>query len=289
MGLDQRGDISIAVIVCYVPILAVALLLTIRHGGQWFYLITFSLVRIIGGALHVAAETERPVKIGLYIGAFSLESAGIGPLLLCTCAFLATIGKATSQYLPIMKSEMFVIIRIGITAGFVLAITGVSEATSSNPSTVNSAQSLRKAGSIVLIITFFALCVLQTLCWSVADRLRRDHISKFTMLIGATCATPFVAVRVIYSALSAFGPKTNYSLIGTSNPPHPTGLGKFNSITGEWQLFLVMSLLMEYIAIVIYLGFATTQLFGDTEAREREKQALANDDSDSGKQGKAIA
>lgn len=49
------------------------------------------LVRIVGAALHIAAEEISPFKVGIYIAAFALESAGVGPLLLCTTSFLGVV------------------------------------------------------------------------------------------------------------------------------------------------------------------------------------------------------
>jgi hypothetical protein len=60
-------------------------------------------------------------------------------------------------------------------------------------------------------------------------------------LSGITAALPFLGVRTIYSVLSAF------------SGDNPSGsLYKFNRIYGEWQIYLVMSLIMEYVMVVIY-------------------------------------
>lgn len=46
-GLDERGDISIAIICIYVPIFFLALLLTLRHGfsrqAGWISLLIFTI------------------------------------------------------------------------------------------------------------------------------------------------------------------------------------------------------------------------------------------------------
>lgn len=54
-------------------------------------------VRIVGGALLVAAEEIRPAVTGLYIGGYSLEASGLSPLLLCTLALLH-MTSAFSRY-----------------------------------------------------------------------------------------------------------------------------------------------------------------------------------------------
>ena len=45
-------------------------------------------VRIVGGALLVAAELVVPVVTGLYIGGYALEASGLSPLLLSTLGLL---------------------------------------------------------------------------------------------------------------------------------------------------------------------------------------------------------
>ncbi len=62
-------------------------------------------------------------------------------------------------------------------------------------------------------------------------------------------------MRVLYGVLSsfappiiAFGPDGN----PTSAKPSNDGLGKFSSSSSEWGIYLVMSVLMEYIAVIIY-------------------------------------
>lgn len=59
---------------------------------------------------------------------------------------------------------------------------------------------------------------------------------------------------MVYQCLVAFGPPFSFGppIPGAPAPIH-NSLSKFNLLTGKWQLFLVMSLLMEYIVALIYL------------------------------------
>jgi hypothetical protein len=71
------------------------------------------------------------------------------------------------------------------------------------------------------------------------------------LLIAVSSTLPFLAVRVIFSVLNAFS--HNISFSSSSPPSDNTGsLSKFNLVTGEWWIYLVMSLLMEYITVLIY-------------------------------------
>lgn len=64
---------------------------------------------------------------------------------------------------------------------------------------------------------------------------------------------PFLLVRCIYSVLSAFSPVASFGSSASLPPAQHTSLSKFNSFSGSWQIFLVMSLVMEYIVVLIYL------------------------------------
>jgi hypothetical protein len=64
-------------------------------------------------------------------------------------------------------------------------------------------------------------------------------------------ALPFLAVRTLYSILSTFSSDT-FSFSGTSTSSD-SDLAKFNLVTGEWQIFLVMDMLMEYAVVIIYV------------------------------------
>jgi hypothetical protein len=81
----------------------------------------------------------------------------------------------------------------------------------------------------------------------------RAHLRRQQLLVGLSLALPFLGVRVAYAILSAW---SSSDLFGGQPSPNPT-LAKFNPITGDWVPFLIMSLVMEYIAAVLYLLFST--------------------------------
>ena len=64
---------------------------------------------------------------------------------------------------------------------------------------------------------------------------------------------PFIFVRTLYSVLSAFSPAPTFGQ-GAATASSHNSLSKFNSITGEWQLFLGMSIMMEFLVVIMYLG-----------------------------------
>jgi hypothetical protein len=64
-------------------------------------------------------------------------------------------------------------------------------------------------------------------------------------------ALPFLAIRTLYSILSTFSSST-FSTTSTSTTSDTSDLAKFNLFTGEWQIYLVMDMLMEYAVVIIY-------------------------------------
>jgi hypothetical protein len=64
-------------------------------------------------------------------------------------------------------------------------------------------------------------------------------------------ALPFLAIRTLYSILSTFS-SSSFSLTSTSTTSNTGDLAKFNLFTGEWQIYLVMEMLMEYAIVIIY-------------------------------------
>jgi hypothetical protein len=91
--LTSYGKLSIAVLVYYLLALPVSAWICIRHGfgrhAGWFYLMTMSVVRIVGACLRIAAD-EHPSE-GLYIGAAVLSSIGLAPLLLALMGMIKRV------------------------------------------------------------------------------------------------------------------------------------------------------------------------------------------------------
>ncbi len=60
---------------------------------------------------------------------------------------------------------------------------------------------------------------------------------------------------MLYSVLSSFSPYPLQIVDGQQvlSIPSNSGLGKFSTVSSEWGLYLIMSVLMEYIAVIIYV------------------------------------
>lgn len=152
------------------------------------------------------------------------------------------------------------ILRILSIVGIVLIIVGGSKSASAGTdiSKLNSATNLRHAGSILFVVLFALLVIVHLYFWANRGEILQHRrtvcyidsstgtqylIVLLQMLIGISCAIPFLGVRVLYGILSSFAP-----LI----PTESNGLSQFSLTTGAWGIYLAMSVLMEFTAVLIY-------------------------------------
>jgi hypothetical protein len=84
MGLSAHQGLSIVVILCFLPLLAIAGWLCFSRGiGKqwgWLYLLAIPLLRVVGASLQIASE-ETDSK-GLSAAASILASSGLMALIL---------------------------------------------------------------------------------------------------------------------------------------------------------------------------------------------------------------
>ncbi|KAL5518692.1 hypothetical protein ACEPAH_375 [Sanghuangporus vaninii] len=254
-SLDERGDISVALLAIYPFIFILALILTVRHGFKrqagWLFLLLFSTAKIAGAILHIVAELQSAPSKGLFIAAFAIEGAGLAPLLECTLSFVGAAGSRIIETHAIVTRARLRIVHLLITGAAVMFIIGATDATSDDASERSTGSTLRKVGGILFLVAFLAIVSCIVVFWSAQFELLKY---QKILLKGISCAVPFLAVRVLYSILSSFSPSSSFSSLGTSSES-TSGLAMFNTITGRWQLFLVMGVLMEFFVVSIYLFF----------------------------------
>jgi hypothetical protein len=68
------------------------------------------------------------------------------------------------------------------------------------------------------------------------------------LLIAISSALPFLGIRVLYSVLSSY----SGSPIPNAESSTNSSLSKFNIINGDWRIYLVMGLIMEYVVVLVY-------------------------------------
>jgi len=262
-SLNDHGKLAAVIIPFYVPILLISFMLVLRHGFRresgWIFLFIFSIIRILGAALQIASQLVRPININLYIAAAILNAAGLSPLLLGTLGFVQTVAKKAFGENPVLTRGYRLLGAIGI-VGFILSIVGGINASSTSQSQLNQSKTFRHVGSILFIVLYGLLIAVHIGCWLRASELTR---ARRTLLIAISSALPFLGIRVIYSVLSAY----SGSLIPDAASSTTSSLSKFNITNGEWQIYLGMGLIMEYIVVLVYTVAGT-------------KIPLHNDDDD---------
>lgn len=235
-------------LVVYIPIIATSLFLVIRHGfhrrAGWIFLLIFGIVRVVGASMHIASEGD-PTSIALHVGYSILEGAGMSPLLLATIGFLSTAAANGLDRNPKLSRNLHL---LGLVASIALVLTivgGTKAGTAKSASDLNSANNLRHIGVIIFVVLFFLVCALTGFFWGNLDMVMKN---RRKLLLAITISLPFLAVRILYSVLSSYAPTT----IPGSPPSPPNSLSKFNSVTGDWGIYLFMAVIMEFIVVLTY-------------------------------------
>ncbi|KAG2370336.1 hypothetical protein BDR07DRAFT_1476331 [Suillus spraguei] len=249
MALDTQGILAAVTIAMYVPFLLVSIKVVskygISRGNGWILLLIFCIIRVLGGSLLVAAEEVTPANISLYIGGYALEASGLSPLLLCTLGLLHSIFQTPDGF---MRYQIhFRLLQLLGTAALALTIAGISISIEAGSNPGSDGNIMRRIGVILFAVLYI---ILVGICLHLWIKIRYVMKYRKELLKAITVAFPFLAVRTIYSILSTFSSST-FS-ITTTTQPNTGDLAKFNLFTGEWQIYLVMEMLMEYAVVIIY-------------------------------------
>ena len=94
MTVDYRNGVCILLLIFYLPALAFAVLLTIRHGfnksAGWRFMILFTLARVLCACLELATINQ-PKKVSLYIGYVVLVGIAVSPLELVAFGYVCSV------------------------------------------------------------------------------------------------------------------------------------------------------------------------------------------------------
>jgi hypothetical protein len=249
--LTELNKVSIAQIIVYTPALAVAILLAVRHGfgrsSGWFYVILFSVVRILGGALQLATIND-PTNLGLLVGASTLQSIGLSPLILVMLGLLNRVLTSIRQtHDTVITPRMIRLVQIVVMVGLILGIVGGSELggiisdaiASGNLDYTMPTESVAGMG---LMIAGFGLLVVASAM--TATQLGTAEPGEKRILLAIGLATPFVLVRLIFSAMATFTHNRDFRSFG--------GTAKYP------DLLIGMAVVMEMCAVVILEAIGLT-------------------------------
>ncbi|KAK0208421.1 hypothetical protein DFS33DRAFT_1303265 [Desarmillaria ectypa] len=248
--LDTRGQIAAAQLAFYVPLAAISFFYFIRYlfrrDAGWLFLLTFALTRIAGGALIVAGEVtvDSNPNVDLFIAAYLLFHVGLAILMLAAIGFLGLAGQHTYSQEP-RVTRLLRFAGLIAAVALALAIAGGLLGTHVNPDT-NAGMIVRHVEAGVYGVLYLFLGFITMVSWS-HHYFMKSYRRR--LLSGVTFAFLFIGVRVAYEILAAWSASDVFGGQLSSN----TTLAKFNPITGDWVPYLVMGLIVEYVAAAFFI------------------------------------
>lgn len=94
MAVDYRNGVSILLLIFYLPALAIAILLTVRHGfsrsSGWRFMIVFTIARVLCACFELATINQ-PRTVSLYIGYTVLIGIAVSPLELVAFGYVRSL------------------------------------------------------------------------------------------------------------------------------------------------------------------------------------------------------
>jgi hypothetical protein len=257
VALSELNKISIAIVVFYAPALLVAIWLSVKHGfgrsAGWLYLILLSLIRLIGAALQLATIND-PTNIGLYVGAATLQSVALSPLILCGLGLISRVVESIRHHVNALVTPRNIkMVQLLVGVGLILMIVGGAQLANTIGHLQGSSSSQPSAGTsytlptlslvgLGLTIGGFALLVLVTVATGFQIR-NADHGEK-RLALAVALSIPFITVRIIYAGLGIYGSNPDFKTFGGS--PHYA------------DYFLGMAVVMEMAVVIIFAAVGVT-------------------------------
>ncbi|GAM83349.1 hypothetical protein ANO11243_013360 [Dothideomycetidae sp. 11243] len=244
-----REILDIIELIFYVPVLFVAGYVCLKHGFQrsagYLFLVILALLRLIGASTGIASA-HNPDNTDLLTTTIICSSVGLSPLLLTLIGFTQRIHNNASGNPPI-PPRFLRLVSIPIIAALILSIVAGTDSFSSKPSDRSTAHTYAKAASLLYLVSLVLIAGILALTLATRARLQKTDTK---LLYAGLVALPFLAIRVLFSILTAFDYKDSAT---------------FSVITDTTRAVVVqaiMSVLMEFIVVVVYLvaAIATPRL-----------------------------
>ena len=255
--LDNHGILSAVEIAFFSPILIISAYICFRHGFNrkvgWFYLVTLSLLRLIGASCLLYAEVNNDDNQSLLEAYYVCSSIGTAPLLLALLGFLTRINGGMDH--KALSPRTFTPLHLTAIAALVLAIVAGTFAGQSDPSDVNLGHDLGEAAACIFMGIWAALTGITAITF-----LRISHVRSIErkLLYAALASIPFLIVRVIYAVAVSFS--------------HDKSSPLYQYNVNIWiQAFLQFA--MEAIVVILYVsaGILTPEAPKETEAKEGQQ------------------
>lgn len=249
--LTPLNKISIAQLIIYTPALMIAIILSIRHGytrsSGWIYLTIFSLARILGAALQLATIAH-PTDISLLVGATTLQSIGLSPLILCMLGLLSRVLDSIRRSKDTLITPRHIrLVQVLVIVGLILGVVGgsmmgdVIAAALENGSMDYDVPAETRAG-LGVMVAGFGILVVASLMSCLEVRAAEEGEKRLLLAIGL--AMPFVLVRLVFAAMATFGDDRDFRGFG--------GTGRYP------DYLLGMAVVMEMVAVAILEGVGLT-------------------------------
>ncbi|GAB0146932.1 hypothetical protein EsHS_00007316 [Epichloe bromicola] len=253
--------LSIVQFIFYLPMVAAAIWLVIRNGRirprmTLWPLIPFTLVRLVGGPVLIALENrlhhDGSFQTGLLASAIILLHVG-AVLLFVAHLDLTRLDKFGDG--PFTRA-ITIVLRLVLVGAACLLGAGGGMGSQDLDALQFIGQILTFAGYIIFALNFVVLTSVQVYCYT-----RKASIlpTAQRVLRGALLASPFITVRIIYGIIEAgrFEDRVTVWLPIYDDPQ-----------TSSIIMFFFMALVMEYIALIVYLwsGFSIPRNGTEAEA-----------------------
>ncbi|OAQ68068.2 transmembrane protein [Pochonia chlamydosporia 170] len=253
--LDTYDVISVVGIPIYVVFLACAIFLSIKHGftksSGWRYLIVLALARIIGFSFRLAIMND-PTNTSLWIGWMTVNSLGLGPLILVLLGLLSRVFESIKRQGHILLTPTHQrLIQLLVVVAIIVTVVGGTQSSFhiENGSVKVDYATASEVGVGLMIAVMVLLCIEAFIAFR-----NQGYVAQgeHRILLGVIASLPFVVVRVVYSCLSVFA-----------------------GINSNVWLYLCMGVLMEMIVVFMLevLGFTLDKV--PEQPKSDDPEALA--------------
>lgn len=234
------GIVNIVTIVVFTVFLAISVYLTVRqglgHSTAWICIMVLSLCRLTQTSLDLAATELFPIQsapnTSLESGVAILTELGLTPLFMSTSALLNMTTRPKGRRMQ----WLLLLLHVPLIASLILIVAGGIDPDSRDGPTF-AATEPTKAG-VSLYCACFVVLVWATIV--ISSRLYLADSREVKILTTVVLSLPFFCVDIVYMMCFAFE-----SLWGSQ---------KFNVISGDVTIQLLMQVIMEYIIVGLYLG-----------------------------------
>lgn len=226
-------------------------LYTHRRTGLagWTFFLLYTVLQATGAGMIISAGPHgTPSSVAII-----LVQVGLSPLILGLAGVVHEYGKLTGWTKGMEKAVMVANLCFHVAVVTAIAIYAVGASDSFKRPVPENAQTLYKAGILLLLVLFLILCA----AFLVIARSRKDKRTATPLLWTTTLSLGLLAIRLVYSMVSAFD---------RSNPA-------FNPVTGRivYQAVLVFLPGALIVAVMVTGGVMTTHV----DMPESDREAFA--------------